>query len=80
MKNLILSVSFLLVSISVNATNKVPNVELSKIVYVQNGVTNYEGITGMYIYYRLPSDGNFNVDKHRKFISKLDYFKLVNNK
>ena len=76
MKNLILSVSFLLVSISINATT----IEFSKIVYVQKGVTNYEGITGMYIYYRLPSDGNFNVDKHRKFISKLDYFKLVNNK
>lgn len=42
MKNLILSVSFLLVSISVNATNKVPNVELSKIVYIQNGATHYK--------------------------------------
>ena len=76
MKNLILSVSFFLVSISVNATT----IELSKIVYVQKGVTNYYGVDGMYIYYRLPSDANFNVDKHRKFISKLEYFKLVNNK
>lgn len=76
MKNLILSVSFLLVSISVNSTN----IELSKVVYVQKGVTNYEGVNGMYIYYRLPSDANFNVAKHRKFISILDYFKLVNKR
>lgn len=76
MKNLILSVSFLLVSISMNASN----VELSKIIYVQQGVTNYQGVNGMYIYYRLPSDANFNVEKHRKFISKLDYFKLVNKR
>lgn len=76
MKNLILSVSFLLVSISINATN----IELSKIVCVQKGVTNYQGVNGMYIYYRLPSDANFNVEKHRKFISTLEYFKLVNKR
>ena len=76
MKNLILSISFLLVSVSMNATNT----ETPKIVDVQKGVTNYQGVDGVYIYYRLPSDANFNVEKHRKFISNMEYFKLVNKR
>ena len=79
MKNLIIAVSFL-ISINCIASIKLPSVELSKVVYIQKGVTSFEGVSGLYVYYRLPSDENFNVEKHRKFISNSDYFKLINNK
>lgn len=75
MKKLIIALCFF-ISVSTSASV----IKLCKVVYFQKGVKNSKGVSGMYAYYKKPNDKNFNVEKHRFFISNLEYFKLVNNK
>lgn len=86
MKTNILTIALLFTSIVSLASNKINDpkstiskVNVKRIVKVQKGVTNYEGKTGVYIYYVEPGKPNFNPACHKIFLTGQEYFDLKIN-
>jgi hypothetical protein len=74
MKTLITTIAIL---ISLNSFAEIKKIKKSKkIVSVQKGVRSSKGLSGVYIYYKNPDCGNFNVEKDRTFLTKKEYFNL----
>lgn len=83
MKTKILTLALILISIFSFANNGIDDpkstiskVNVKRIVKVQKGVTNYEGKTGVYVYYVEPGKPNFNPACHKIFLTGQEYFDL----
>lgn len=75
MKTFITTIAILILSLNSFAETKFIK-KYKKVVLVQKGVTSSQGLSGVYIYYKSPDCGTFNVEKDRLFLTKKEYFNL----
>ena len=86
MKKSILTIAFslLVFNFNLSANNDDPKslikkVDVKRIVKVQRGVTNFQGKSGVYIYYVLPGSPNFSESWHKRFLTDSEAFDLKIN-